>query len=99
MAADLARPDELLVVAGAGGFIGGHLVARLRADGYRSIRAVDRKPEHEWYQRFADVDNRQLDLTDAAHCRLACTDASIVFNLAADMGGMGFIETHKAACM
>jgi nucleoside-diphosphate-sugar epimerase len=91
--------DELVVVTGAGGFIGGHLVARLRGLGHTRIRAVDIKPFGEWHQRFGDVDNRILDLRTRSACDLACTDAQFVFNFASDMGGMGFIETHKAACM
>ena len=87
-----------IVIAGAGGFIGGHLVAALRHEGL-SIRAVDRKPLDDWYQRFDDVENRQLDLSDRASCYEAVRGASQVYNLAADMGGMGFIEAHKADCM
>ena len=90
---------DLVVVAGGGGFIGGHLIARLRRDGYTRIRAVDCKPSAEWFQRFDDVENRELDLRDAAACDAACAGASEVFNLASDMGGMGFIERHKARCM
>ena len=91
--------DDLVVVGGAGGFIGGHLVADLRRQGYRRIRAVDIKPFDEWYQQFPDVDNRRLDLREKAACEDALTDAREVYNFAADMGGMGFIETHKAECM
>ena len=92
-------PGELVVVAGAGGFIGGHLIARLRADGHTRIRGVDTKPFDEWYQRFDDVENMRLDLQTRDACEQACAGASEVFNLAADMGGMGFIETHKTECM
>lgn len=91
--------DDVVLVAGAGGFIGGHLVADLRRQGWRRIRAVDIKPPEAWYQRFDDVDNRQLDLSDKAACSQACDDARVIYNLAADMGGMGFIELHKAECM
>jgi nucleoside-diphosphate-sugar epimerase len=91
--------DDLIVVSGAGGFIGGHLIADLRAAGCRKLRAVDCKPLDDWYQRFADVENLPLDLKDAEACRRAARGARYVFNLAADMGGMGFIETHKADCM
>src|SRR5688572_30366426 len=91
--------DDLIVVTGAGGFIGGHLIADLRAAGCRKLRAVDCKPLDAWYQRFADVENLPLDLKDADACRRAARGARYVFNLAADMGGMGFIETHKADCM
>jgi nucleoside-diphosphate-sugar epimerase len=90
---------ELIVVAGAGGFIGGHLVADLLRQGHRSIRAVDCKPFDEWWQLFPEVDNRQLDLREADAGEAALQGADQVYNLAADMGGMGFIENNKALCM
>jgi len=92
-------PDGLVVVAGAGGFIGGHLIAELRRLGHARLRAVDVKPLEAWYQAFPDVDNRQLDLRRREACQIALADAREVYNLASDMGGMGFIETHKADCM
>jgi GDP-D-mannose 3',5'-epimerase len=95
----LARADDLILVTGAGGFIGGHLVAELRRLGYRRIRAVDVKPLEYWYQRFAEFENVSSDLKNPVVCEHACAGARYVFNLAADMGGMGFIETHKAECM
>lgn len=95
----LANKDDLIVVTGGGGFIGGHLVARLRNMGFKRLRSVDVKPFDQWFQKFPDVDNRQLDLQEKAACDEACTGADYVFNLAADMGGIGFIETNKAACM
>ena len=95
----LAGKDDLVVVAGAGGFIGGHLIGELRQKGFRRLRAVDIKPAGEWYQSFAGVENLQLDLREAEACRRAVKGARFVFNLACDMGGMGFIETHKAECM
>jgi len=95
----LANPEDLVLVTGAGGFIGGHLVAELRAQGFANLRAVDVKPLDRWYQRFDDVDNRRLDLRERADCEAACRDATYVFNFASDMGGMGFIENHKALCM
>lgn len=88
-----------VLVAGAGGFIGGHLVARMRELGVSDIRAVDIKPFDRWYQRFDDVENVCADLSDAHACRAACENVSEVYNLAADMGGMGFIENNKALCM
>jgi GDP-D-mannose 3',5'-epimerase len=91
--------DDLAVVTGAGGFIGGHLVADLRRQGYRRIRAVDIKPFGEWYQRFDEVENLCLDLNLRENCRTAAKDAREVYNLAANMGGMGFIEKNKALCM
>jgi GDP-D-mannose 3',5'-epimerase len=90
---------RLMVVTGAGGFIGGSLVARLRAAGQQSIRAVDIKPCHEWYQRFDDVENLVLDLNVKQNCEITARGASDIYNLAANMGGMGFIENNKALCM
>ncbi len=91
--------DPLILIAGAGGFIGGHLVADLRGRGFTNIRAVDIKPFDEWHQLFDGVENLSADLKDRDECRLACRDVSEVYNLAADMGGMGFIENNKALCM
>ena len=88
-----------ILVAGAGGFIGGALVAALREAGARRIRAVDWKPLEEWYQRFDDVENLRLDLRELDACRTAARGMSEIYNLACDMGGMGFIEAHKAECM
>jgi nucleoside-diphosphate-sugar epimerase len=91
--------SDLVVVTGAGGFIGGHLVSELKRRSHGRIRAVDYKPIEEWYQHFGDVENRVLDLREAKACETAAKDARYIFNLAADMGGMGFIELNKAACM
>jgi len=91
--------QELVVVAGAGGFIGGHLVNYLREKGFARLRAVDIKPLEDWYQRFDDVENLSLDLSQRESCRKALNGASQVYNLAANMGGMGFIEHNKALCM
>lgn len=88
-----------VLVTGAGGFIGGHLVASLREKGAGRIRAVDIKPAGEWYQRFDDVENLTLDLRDASACKQSAAGMEWIYNLAADMGGMGFIELHKAECM
>jgi nucleoside-diphosphate-sugar epimerase len=87
------------VVCGAGGFIGGHLVNSLLASGAHVIRAVDIKPREEWYQASSDVENLVLDLKDRDNCQRAARGADVVFQLAADMGGMGFIENNKALCM
>ncbi|HZU80411.1 MAG TPA: NAD-dependent epimerase/dehydratase family protein, partial [Acidimicrobiales bacterium] len=88
-----------VLVTGAGGFIGGHLVAALRENGAEFVRGVDRVPLDEWYQRFDDVDNVSADLQDLQACRSACEGIDVVYNLAADMGGMGFIENNRALCM
>lgn len=91
--------DGRVLVTGAGGFIGGHLVRDLRERGFAKIRAVDIKPFHEWYQRFDGVENVQADMTLREAAYDATKGARYVFNLAADMGGMGFIENNKASCM
>jgi nucleoside-diphosphate-sugar epimerase len=95
---DMAK-DASILVTGAGGFIGGHLLADLRRRGYTRLRAVDKKPLEDWFQRFADVDNRRLDLQELPACNEAAEGVEYIYNLAADMGGMGFIENHKALCM
>jgi nucleoside-diphosphate-sugar epimerase len=95
----MSEKNEIVVVAGADGFIGGSLVADLRRQGYTSIRAVGAKPFEQWYQRFSDVENMQLDLKDRENCEKAAGGAYQIFMLAADKGGSGFIEKHKAACM
>lgn len=95
-------PDALashhVLVTGAGGFIGGHLVNRL-ADAGLKIRAVDHRPLDEWHQASARAENLVLDLQLAESCYRAAAGVSLVYNLAADMGGMGFIEANKARCM
>jgi nucleoside-diphosphate-sugar epimerase len=87
-----------ILVAGAGGFIGGHLAAAL-VDRGASVRGVDIKPLHEWYQLPRGMDALQLDLSKIEACYQAVSGVETVYMLAADMGGMGFIETHKADCM
>jgi GDP-D-mannose 3',5'-epimerase len=86
------------LVTGAGGFIGGYLVAELQRRGVR-VRAVDIKPLGQWYQVPENAEARQLDVSRLAECHEATLGVDTVYNLAADMGGMGFIETNKAACM
>jgi len=86
------------VVTGAGGFIGGHLVASLLAEG-KTVRGIDIKPLSEWCQLHPEVENVQGDVSLLETARAAVDGASVVYNLAADMGGMGFIENNKAACM
>src|SRR6185295_16639393 len=99
MAPDCIMKSEKIVVCGGGGFIGGHLVADLVRQGYQDVRSVDIKPLDEWYQRTPGVENLQLDLSLLDAADKALKGAHTVYNLAADMGGMGFIENNKALCM
>ncbi len=94
----ISTTDPILV-AGAGGFIGGWLVRNLRENGFASVRAVDVKPLDEWHQVFDDADNRVADLRSLERCQEAVDGVAHVYNLACDMGGMGFIEANRAACM
>ena len=87
-----------VLVAGGGGFIGGHLVADLLRQGH-SVRSVDVKPMHEWHQVHPAAENIVADLALSESAHKASDSVDRVFNLAADMGGMGFIENNKAACM
>jgi GDP-D-mannose 3', 5'-epimerase len=87
-----------VLIAGGGGFIGGHLAASLLQQG-KSVRVVDVKPQSQWQQHFPDADNIEADLQEIQACRLAARGVQEIYNLAADMGGMGFIENNKAACM
>src|SRR5579875_438111 len=91
--------NEKVVVCGAGGFIGGHLVNALLKNGVNVVRAVDIKPLDEWYQKSKDVENLVLDLREKDNCYQAAKGTQVVFQLAADMGGMRFIENNKALCM
>jgi len=88
-----------VVVCGGGGFIGGHLVKSLHENGAAQIRAVDIKPIEEWNQITPGVENLSLDLKDKNSCYLATEGMDDVYQLAADMGGMGFIENNRALCM
>ncbi|HEY1236865.1 MAG TPA: NAD-dependent epimerase/dehydratase family protein [Solirubrobacterales bacterium] len=90
--------SDRILVTGAGGFIGGHLVRDLLERG-ATVRAVDMKPADQWYQRFDDAENLELDLSLRDACYGATEDVARIYNLAADMGGMGFIELNKALCM
>jgi len=87
-----------ILVAGAGGFIGGYMVGNLLKQGYR-VRAVDIKPQWQWYQRFDDAENLTLDLQELDTCYQAVNGCDWVYNFAANMGGMGFIERNKGLCM
>jgi GDP-D-mannose 3', 5'-epimerase len=94
----ITRTDPILV-SGAGGFIGGWLVRSLQENGFTQLRAVDIKPLEEWHQVMEGVDNRVADLRSLEACRDAVSGVAHVYNLASDMGGMGFIEANRAACM
>ena len=96
---DRMTPDDPILVTGAGGFIGGHLVHRLLELGYSDLRAVDIKPLDEWHQLDSRAENVRADLRQRDACDAAAAGRDFLFNFAADMGGMGFIETHKADCM
>jgi nucleoside-diphosphate-sugar epimerase len=91
--------DDVILVAGAGGFIGGALVRYFRDRGFGRIRAVDKKPTADWYQCIPEAQSLCLDLSVEADCRRAVDGAAEVYNLAADMGGMGFIERFRVECM
>jgi GDP-D-mannose 3', 5'-epimerase len=90
--------SDLTLVTGAGGFIGGQLVRDLIAEGAR-VRAVDKKQFSDWYFKSSEAENVVADLQLAESCDRVTRDARQVYNLAADMGGMGFIENNKALCM
>lgn len=87
-----------ILVTGAGGFIGGHLVKSMLEQGHK-VRAVDKKPQWQWYQRFPSAENFTLNLEDKDACVQAVNGTDWIYNLAADMGGMGFIELNKGLCM
>jgi nucleoside-diphosphate-sugar epimerase len=94
-----SNDDRAALIAGAGGFIGGHLAASLLSKGYSWVRCVDVKPTDGWYQVHDGAENMVLDLRDKAACETASQGVTDVYNLACDMGGIGFIENHKAECM
>jgi len=91
--------DDLIVITGAGGFIAGNLALYFRKQGFNNIRAVDKKPLYEWYLHVPGVQNLCLDVSLEANCRRVCEGAVEVYNLAADMGGMGFIERFRVECL
>jgi GDP-D-mannose 3',5'-epimerase len=96
-----ARPkkDDVIVITGAGGFIAGNLTRYFRKKGFTRIRAVDKKPLGEWYLHVPGVENLCLDVSIEENCGRACEGAREVYNLAADMGGMGFIERYRVECL
>ena len=93
------KKDDLIVLTGAGGFIAGNLALYFTKKGFTNIRAVDKKPLCEWYLHVPGVNNLSLDVSDAENCRRVCEGAVEVYNLAADMGGMGFIERFRVECL
>ena len=99
IAATTINRDDLIVVTGAGGFIAGSLVRYFADQGFTRIRAVDKKPLYKWYQRVPGVESLCMDVSDVDNCIRACEGAREVYNLAADMGGMGFIEHFRIECL
>jgi nucleoside-diphosphate-sugar epimerase len=93
------KADDLIVITGAGGFIAGNLVKYFAGKGFGHVRAVDKKPLYEWYLRAPGVENICLDVSREENCHRVCEGAVEVYNLAADMGGMGFIERFRVECL
>lgn len=93
------RKDDLILITGAGGFIGGSLAHYFHDRGFARIRAVDKKALCDWYQRVPGVECLSLDVSNEENCRRACEGAVEVYQLAADMGGMGFIERFRIECL
>ncbi|MGN6643617.1 MAG: NAD-dependent epimerase/dehydratase family protein, partial [Verrucomicrobiota bacterium] len=93
------KKDDLIVITGAGGFIAGNLALYFTKKGFTNIRAVDKKPLYEWYIHVPGVQNLCLDVSNEDNCKRVCEGAVEVYNLAADMGGMGFIERFRVECL
>lgn len=93
------KKDDLIVITGGGGFIGGNLALYFKKKGFTNIRAADKKPVYEWYLKVPGVESLCLDVSDEGNCRRVCEGAVEVYNLAADMGGMGFIERFRVECL
>ncbi len=93
------KKDDLIVIGGAGGFIGGSLARYFHDQGFTRIRAIDKKPLYDWYQRVEGVESLSMDLSQYENCVRACEGAVEIYNLAADMGGMGFIERFRVECL
>jgi GDP-D-mannose 3', 5'-epimerase len=98
-AATTLKKDDLIVIGGAGGFIAGALTRYFHDQGFTNIRAIDKKPLPHWYQCVPDVESISMDLSVSDNCVRACEGAKEVYNLAADMGGMGFIEKFRVECL
>ena len=99
IASKVLNTDDQIVIGGAGGFIAGALTRYFHEQGFTRIRAIDKKPLPDWYQVVPGVESLCLDLSDEMNCRKACEGAVEVYNLAADMGGMGFIERFRIECL
>jgi GDP-D-mannose 3', 5'-epimerase len=93
------KKTDRIVIAGAGGFIAGNLVKYFRDRGFTNIRAVDKKPLDDWYLCSPEVESLRLDCSQEDACKRVCEGAVEVYNLAADMGGMGFIERFRVECL
>ena len=93
------KKDDLILITGGGGFIAGSLARYFHDQGFTRIRAVDKKPLSLWYQKVPGVENLCLDVSNQQNCRRAVEGAVEVYNLAADMGGMGFIENFRVECL
>lgn len=93
------KKNDLIVITGGGGFIGGNLALYFKNKGFTRIRAVDKKPLYEWYLPVPEVENLCLDVSHEDNCHRVCEGAVEVYNLAADMGGMGFIERFRVECL
>ena len=91
--------DDLIVIAGAGGFIAGSICRYFHELGFTRIRGIDRKPLPEWYQRVPGVESLSMDLSEKANAIRAVEGAAEVYNFAADMGGIGFIEHFRVECL
>ena len=90
---------KTVLVCGAGGFIGGHLVANLIKENKFNIICADIKPFEYWFQFFDDIKNFSLDLKEFGNCLKITQKVDYIYNMACNMGGMGFIENNKAECM
>jgi len=93
------RKDDLIVITGAGGFIAGALTRYFHNQGFSRIRAIDKKPLPQWYQHVQGVESLCMDLSEKENAVRAVEGAVEVYNLAADMGGMGFIERFRVECL
>jgi GDP-D-mannose 3', 5'-epimerase len=94
-----SNKSDLILITGAGGFIGGNLVKYFHEKGFSRIRAVDKKPLTQWYLKVPEAENLCLDCSNEQACKRVCEGATEVYNLAADMGGMGFIERFRVECL